>query len=429
MVTEGGCRGSSQAGVPRRVAPPLAVLAGHRAPHQCRRRARAGRGGRRSADGERVPAFRGGPRLRQHRLRHQAGARQSPICPGWPRPRSCILPDAGNPTCDCAHPINGNDFGVAVVSGRGRSPFTLVSGQLPDPSKPDQVLASSTLQQDYGVHVGSRDPRPLRGTLAGRRLQQPQHGDSPTRTVPTSRLHVVGIEATEVEFPSGIHPRLPPVRRSRVRALGAPAHGGGIPVLRPPAPRCGRHPPVRRTAQDTEPGHRHRRRLERGRNGRHDPGVHPPPGRRVVDPRRARRARRAGGRGPGAGPPERRRERGPPDPGRRRHVRPAALRARHGTEPGRGPGRRRGRRRARHGVVPHRSPRRGTTGRGLHRLRVRLVRAPARSAGDRGGRPRAWHLAGPAGRAHPASTSGARPARPSVVVRHLVSPGRAASPR
>ena len=26
-----------------------------------------------------------------------------------------VLPDAGNPTCDCAHQIDGNDFGVAVV--------------------------------------------------------------------------------------------------------------------------------------------------------------------------------------------------------------------------------------------------------------------------------------------------------------------------
>jgi hypothetical protein len=75
--------------------------------------------------------------------------------PGVASVTDLVLPDAGNPTCDCAHPINGNDFGVAVVSGRGAAPFTLVSGQLPDPSKPDQVLASSTLQQDDGVHVGS----------------------------------------------------------------------------------------------------------------------------------------------------------------------------------------------------------------------------------------------------------------------------------
>ena len=121
-----------------------------------------------------------------------------------------------------------------------------------------------------------------------------------------------------------------------------------------------------------------------------------------MDPRRARRARRAGGRGPGPGPPERRRERGPSDPGRRRHVRRelfALDMARNLVVGLAGAG---GRGRDRHCVVPDRAPRRGTTGRGLHRDRVRLARAPARSAGHRGGRPGARHLAGPAGGAHPA---------------------------
>ncbi len=120
-----------------------------------------------------------------------------------------------------------------------------------------------------------------------------------------------------------------------------------------------------------------------------------------MDPGRARCAGRTGGRGPGPGPPERRRERGPSDPGGRRHVRAGALRPRHGPEPGGGPGRRRGRRRDRHFVVPHRTPRRGPTSRGLHRDRVRLLRAPARSVGHRGGRPGTGHLAGPTGGAHP----------------------------
>ena len=31
----------------------------------------------------------------------------------------------------------------------------LVSGHWPDPSSPDQVLASVTLQQDYGVQIGT----------------------------------------------------------------------------------------------------------------------------------------------------------------------------------------------------------------------------------------------------------------------------------
>ena len=75
--------------------------------------------------------------------------------PGVASATELSSPTAGNPTCDCTHPINPNDFGVAVVSAPGTSPFTLVSGQLPDPSSPDQVLASFTLQQDYGVHIGT----------------------------------------------------------------------------------------------------------------------------------------------------------------------------------------------------------------------------------------------------------------------------------
>jgi hypothetical protein len=113
-----------------------------------------------------------------------------------------ILPDAGNPTCECAHQINGNDFAVAVVSGRGSSPFTLVSGQLPDPSKPDQVLASSTLQQDDGVRVGSVIHVTFDAPSQAADYNNPNTGYVVPHG-PSLALHVVGIEATEIEFPSG----------------------------------------------------------------------------------------------------------------------------------------------------------------------------------------------------------------------------------
>ena len=113
-----------------------------------------------------------------------------------------ILPDAGNPRCDCAHQIDGDDFAVAVVSGRGGSPFTLVSGQLPDPSKPDQVLASATLQQDYGVRVGSVIHVPFEAPSQAADYNNPNTGYVPPHG-PRLALQVVGIEATEIEFPSG----------------------------------------------------------------------------------------------------------------------------------------------------------------------------------------------------------------------------------
>ena len=117
-----------------------------------------------------------------------------------------VFPDAGNPTCgDCARPINPTNFGVAVVSGRGRSPFTLVSGQLPDPSDPDQVLASSTLQQDFGVHVGTVIHVPFEAPSQAADYNNPNTGYVDPHG-PRLALQVVGIEASEVEFPSGTTP-------------------------------------------------------------------------------------------------------------------------------------------------------------------------------------------------------------------------------
>ena len=123
--------------------------------------------------------------------------------PGVTSATEIILPDAGNPTCDCAY-FNDNDFGVAVVSGRGRSPFTLVSGRLPDPSKPDQVLASSTLQQ-VGLHVGSVIHVPFEAPSQAADYNNPNTGYVPPHG-PRLALQVVGIEATEIEFPSGSTP-------------------------------------------------------------------------------------------------------------------------------------------------------------------------------------------------------------------------------
>src|ERR1700722_18711332 len=75
--------------------------------------------------------------------------------PGVASATLLVGPDNGSPVCRCTHPISATDFGVFLPPPRGRSPFKLVSGRLPDPSAPDQVLASFTLQQDYGMHLGS----------------------------------------------------------------------------------------------------------------------------------------------------------------------------------------------------------------------------------------------------------------------------------
>ncbi|HXB37443.1 MAG TPA: FtsX-like permease family protein [Acidimicrobiales bacterium] len=123
--------------------------------------------------------------------------------PGVASATELVLADAGNPTCDCGQ-INDNNFGVVVVSGGGASPFKLVSGQLPDPSMPDQVLASSTLQQS-GVHVGTVFHVPFEAPSQAADYNNPNTG-LPDPHGPHLALQVVGIEASEVEFPSGTAP-------------------------------------------------------------------------------------------------------------------------------------------------------------------------------------------------------------------------------
>jgi hypothetical protein len=110
--------------------------------------------------------------------------------------------DNGQPTCDCSHQINPNDFAVLVAPPNGRSPFKLVSGHLPDPSDADQVLASVSLEQDDGVQLGTVIHVPFYAPS-----QASAYNDTPTALLkpkgPTVALRVVGLEVTEDEFPSG----------------------------------------------------------------------------------------------------------------------------------------------------------------------------------------------------------------------------------
>ena len=65
-----------------------------------------------------------------------------------------VIPDIGNASCQCTHPISQSGFSV-VFASKGIAPYRLLSGRLPDPASTNQVLASFTLQQDYGVRVGT----------------------------------------------------------------------------------------------------------------------------------------------------------------------------------------------------------------------------------------------------------------------------------
>ncbi len=125
--------------------------------------------------------------------------------PGVISVTSLVFPFNGQPRCSCTHPINPSYLDVGVVSSKRGPLFNLVSGHVPNPSSTDQVLASFDLQQDYGVHVGSVMRVPLYASSQASAIINAT-GAGPNPEGPTVTLHVVGIEATEDEFPTGASP-------------------------------------------------------------------------------------------------------------------------------------------------------------------------------------------------------------------------------
>ncbi len=94
----------------------------------------------------------------------------------------------------CRKPIDTSNFLILEVSPRHLPRMvSLLSGRMPDQSHPTEVLASYTLAQDNGVHIGSV----IRASLL-----------NPTHTAVAARpvLRVVGIAAAQTEFPEGQSP-------------------------------------------------------------------------------------------------------------------------------------------------------------------------------------------------------------------------------
>jgi hypothetical protein len=114
-------------------------------------------------------------------------------------------PASGQPTCACTtRAINPSNFYINELSPNAlRRVVKLVAGQMPAESSPYDVLASFTLQQDYGVHIGSVIDAPL---YASSQLPALASGANVSPSGPTVALHVVGIGAAEMEFPSGTTP-------------------------------------------------------------------------------------------------------------------------------------------------------------------------------------------------------------------------------
>ncbi len=114
------------------------------------------------------------------------------------------VPGSAQPTCACTHTITLSDFYINELRPTALDRVVkLVAGRMPSQSSPDEVLASFNLQQDYGVHVGTVIRTPF---YAASQRQALTSGANVTPSGPTVALHVVGIEAAELEFPSGQAP-------------------------------------------------------------------------------------------------------------------------------------------------------------------------------------------------------------------------------
>jgi hypothetical protein len=115
------------------------------------------------------------------------------------------LPDTAQPVCSCTHQINNNYFEVVIARPGGPAPIKLLSGNFPDPSAPDEVLASFTLQRDDGVRLGSLIRVPFYSTSQNS-VYNNATAVLPSPEGPTVAFRVVGLEASESEFPVGSGP-------------------------------------------------------------------------------------------------------------------------------------------------------------------------------------------------------------------------------
>ncbi len=114
------------------------------------------------------------------------------------------IPGSGVPRCStCTSQINENDFAVQETTPEQLARVVkLVSGQLPDQSDPEQVIASANLAS-LGVHVGTVFHVPLVSSAQRASLYS---NATITPAGPTVTLRVVGMEIAEFEFPTNSIP-------------------------------------------------------------------------------------------------------------------------------------------------------------------------------------------------------------------------------
>ena len=112
----------------------------------------------------------------------------------------------GQPVCACTHPIDNNNFNVVYVPPKEMSrTVNLVAGRMPNPTSPDEVLASFNLQRDNGVHVGTVLRMRMYAASQSEAVNNAT-GAGPPPTGPFVSFHVVGMEAAVDEFQAGTTP-------------------------------------------------------------------------------------------------------------------------------------------------------------------------------------------------------------------------------
>jgi ABC-type lipoprotein release transport system permease subunit len=136
-------------------------------------------------------------------------------------------PFHGHPWCSCGKAINEANLAVREVPAADLSRMVkLVSGRMPDQSNPGEMLASFTLQRDYGIGPGTVIRLPMAGASDWEAILKAMNGGpAPKPSGPVVALRVVGIAAAENEFPSGQGPAydLYPTQAFAAATRGTPA--------------------------------------------------------------------------------------------------------------------------------------------------------------------------------------------------------------
>jgi len=96
------------------------------------------------------------------------------------------------------HFIPSNDFGLLELPSSSAHTFKLTGGRLP--TGPNEAIAGFSLQQQFGLVIGSIVTVPLY-TPSQRQLVLNSNG-TPTPHGPSVRLRIVGFEASMLDFPS-----------------------------------------------------------------------------------------------------------------------------------------------------------------------------------------------------------------------------------